>query len=218
MKKPTQTEQPVLLPNVSWQNFQSLLAELGDDRTARLTYNRRKLEMITPLPERDRCSKLIESLILVLADELDSPIQSCSPLLLMASDRECAIDLDGGYYSDTPVPKTSRTVDLAQAAPPDLAVEIVITKSHFDKLMLYADLGITEVWRYITEVGDNVLNGNVLMYQLQGDRYIESGKSALFPGLPATQIIQFIQQSDSIGLVQALQILRTWVQTSGIGE
>ncbi|MDX2213168.1 MAG: Uma2 family endonuclease [Oculatellaceae cyanobacterium bins.114] len=212
MKKPTQTEQPVLLSNVSWQKFEALLAELGQERIARLTYDRGKLEMLTPLPERDRCNKLIESLILLLADELDLSIESCLPLLLKADHRGCAVEVDGGYYVRYPVPDNRHLADLTQDASPDLAVEIVITKSTFDKLSLYADLNIPEVWRYITQAGDDVLNGNLLIYQLQGDRYIEQGKSALFSGLPAIQIIQFIQQSDTIGLVKALQLLRAWVQ------
>ncbi|MBD2462192.1 Uma2 family endonuclease [Oscillatoria sp. FACHB-1407] len=218
MKKTTQTEQPVLLPNVTWQKFEMLLAELGQDRTVRLTYDRNKLEMLTPLPERDRCNKLIESLILLLANELGISVESCLPLLIKGSEQGCAVDVDGGYYIQYPVPDDGHLADLPHDDPPDLAVEIVITKSTFDKLSLYAELGIPEVWRYLTQAGDDVLNGNLLIYQLQGDRYIEHGKSAIFPGLPAIQIIQFIQQSDAIGLVQALQLLRAWIQEKQEGS
>jgi Uma2 family endonuclease len=212
VKKPTQTEQPVLIPQVSWQKFETLLAELGQGRTVRLTYHRNKLEMLTPLPERDRCTKLIESLILVLADELDLTVESCSPLLLLAGDRGCAIEVDAGYYSHSFLATENHIADVTQDTLPDLAVEIVLTKSAFDKLALYADLGIAEVWRYVTQSGDDVLKGDLQIYQLQGNDYVECNNSALFPALPATQVTQFIQQSDTIGLVQALKLLRAWVQ------
>jgi Uma2 family endonuclease len=63
-------EQRVILPNISWQKFEQILDELGEDRKVRLSYLRGKLEMMTPVAEHQRCHKLIESLILVMADEL----------------------------------------------------------------------------------------------------------------------------------------------------
>ena len=61
-------EQRVLLPQISWQKFENLLLELGETSTTRFAYNRGRLEMMTPTEEHERCRKLIESLLLVLAD------------------------------------------------------------------------------------------------------------------------------------------------------
>ena len=64
------TEKRTILSNVNWQKFERLLVELGEERQTRLTYFRGKLELMTPIAAHERCNQLLESLILVLAEEL----------------------------------------------------------------------------------------------------------------------------------------------------
>ncbi len=42
--------QHVLLEAVSWDEFEAILQELGDERTTRIAYDHGVLEMINPLP------------------------------------------------------------------------------------------------------------------------------------------------------------------------
>lgn len=213
MSKSPPTENRIVLPGVNWQQFETLMVELGGDRSARLTYDHGKLEMMTPLPDHDRCTKLIESLILVLLDELHLRVKTIAPILLLALDRERATELNAGYYFDrSPDLEGHTVVDLTQTNPPDLAIEIALSKSALDKLRIYADLEIPEVWRYVAKAGDEVLQGKLLIYRLAEEQYVESANSGVFPFLPAQRILEFIEQSDRIGLVQALEILRHWVR------
>ena len=41
----------IVLNNMSWEQFESLLTALGNKRAARITYNREIIEIMTPLPE-----------------------------------------------------------------------------------------------------------------------------------------------------------------------
>ncbi|MEH1904464.1 MAG: hypothetical protein V7L04_24410 [Nostoc sp.] len=41
----------VMLYDISWQQFENLLKDLGEHRAARLAYDRTTLEIIIPLPE-----------------------------------------------------------------------------------------------------------------------------------------------------------------------
>lgn len=45
--------QRVLLQEVSWQEFERILEELGDRRSARIAYDHGALEIMTPLPEHE---------------------------------------------------------------------------------------------------------------------------------------------------------------------
>lgn len=211
-KKPITTEQRVILPSVSWQQFEQLLAELGNERQTRLTYLRGKLEMMTPVEAHERCSKLIDSLIQVLVDEPSIPLTSITPVLLKQQALGCATEPDACYYLEDRSFRNRHEIDLSQEAPPDLLVEVALTKSNLDKLPIYATLGIPEVWRYITTAGEDMLKGTLLMYELQDDRYIERSHSQAFPFLPADRVLAFLEQSDSIGLAAALRVLRSWIQ------
>jgi Uma2 family endonuclease len=43
----------VVLHNISWQQFENLLVDLGESRAARVAYDDGTLEIMTPLPEHE---------------------------------------------------------------------------------------------------------------------------------------------------------------------
>lgn len=205
-------EQRVVIPNVSWQQFEQLLIELGVDRLVRLTYARGKLEMMTPVADHDRCHKLLESLILVVADELKRPVEAIAPVMLKSPDLLCATEPDACYYFSTPSLPHKSAIYLPPDPVPDLLVEVALTQSKLDKLPLYASLAIPEVWRYITTAGEDVLKGKLLIYCLQGDRYISQSHSNIFQRLSGDRILEFLEQSDSMSLSASLRVFRAWIQ------
>ncbi len=215
-KAPPPTEQRVVLSNISWQQFEKLLVELGEDRQTRLTYQRGKLEMMTPVEAHQRCSQLIDSLILVILDELSAPMTQLRPVTLLQAELGYATEPDACYYlEDRPV---QRQLDLSHQLSPDLLVEVALTRSNLDKLPIYAMLGLPEVWRYITQPGEEeMLKGQLLIYHLQPEGYDEQSHSLAFPFLPASRVLEFIEQSDSMSLSTSLKLLRAWMQEQ-LGE
>ena len=212
-KKPTQTEHRIGLPNVSWQKLEAILQDLGLNRTARFAYDRGQLEMMTPLEDHDRCNRLIESLILVLAEEVELTVKNSGSVLLKRADLGRAIQPDAGYYfADRAQVRPSTELDMTQDAPPDLAVEVSMTKSALNVFSLYADMGVPEVWQYVTVLGDDMLKGKLGIYQLQENRYVATAHSLIFPFWPAQRVLEFLEQSDKIGLAQALIVLRSWLK------
>jgi Uma2 family endonuclease len=218
-KKIAPNEQRVVLPNTSWAKFEEILQELGDDRQVRLTYLRGKLEMMTPVVEHDRCRRLINSLILVVADELKRPVEAIAPVTLKSRDFECATEPDACYRfpesgaSMGAEAEGDRTeILLPGDSSPDLLVEVALTKSKINKMPIYATLGIPEVWRYITTAGEDVLEGKVIIYGLEADSYVECHRSRVLPFLSGDRILEFLNQSDTISLAAALKVLRAWMQ------
>ncbi|HEY9644392.1 MAG TPA: Uma2 family endonuclease [Coleofasciculaceae cyanobacterium] len=211
-KQAPPTEKRTILTDISWQKFEDLLVELGAERQTRLTYFRGKLELMTPIAAHERCNKLIESLILILVEELHLPVSQLMPILLKAPELGCAVEPDACYYFHTAAMQGQIELHLPPDPPPDLLVEVALTKSNLDKLPLYATLGIPEVWRYITTPGADVLKGQLLIYQLQDHHYIERQSSLIFPFLPASRVLQFLEASDSMSLATAIRLLRAWIK------
>ena len=213
-RKPTQTEHRIVLSNVSWLKLEAILQDLGPERTTRFAYDRGKLEMMTPLEDHDRCNRLIESLILVLAEEVELTVKNSGSVLLKRADVGRAVQPDAGYYfSDDPMRlRNSAELDMTQDLAPDLAVEVSMTKSALNVFSLYADMGVAEVWQYVTVLGDDMLKGKLGIYQLQGGSYVATPCSLIFPFLPAQRVLEFLEQSDKIGLAQALIVLRSWIK------
>ncbi|MEN9226258.1 MAG: hypothetical protein Q6M54_12390, partial [Thermostichus sp. DRC_bins_24] len=58
--------QRVILQDISWQEFETILDELGEHRGSRLAYDNGLLEMMIPLPEHEDDKEIISDLIKAL--------------------------------------------------------------------------------------------------------------------------------------------------------
>lgn len=215
-RKTPPTEKRVILPKVNWAKLETLLDELGPTRGVQIAYDRGRLEMITPLEQHDRCSRLIESLLMVMADETGESLNPLGSMLLLRPDLSRAIQPASCYAQREIVPLNQRAeLDLSQQRSPDLAIDILLSQGPFNRFVLYADMGIPEIWEYRTTADDLVLQGKLTFHGWEGDRYIPLATSRLFPELSAVRVMEFMDQSDKIGLVQALQVLRAWAKGYG---
>ncbi len=68
------SEQRAVLRNISWQTFETMLAEMGEDRASRITYDQGMLEIMTPLMPHEHWNCLLKMLIFVLGEELNLEI------------------------------------------------------------------------------------------------------------------------------------------------
>ena len=49
-----QPGQQLLLRDISWQDFEAILEELGEKRSSRVSYSNGTLEIMVPLPEHEK--------------------------------------------------------------------------------------------------------------------------------------------------------------------
>ncbi len=62
--------QRVVLQNVTWQELETILEELGEHRAARIAYERGMLEIMTPLPEHEFGKEIVGDLVKALLAEI----------------------------------------------------------------------------------------------------------------------------------------------------
>lgn len=198
-------EQRTVLHNISWETFEALLADTGEDRGSRFAYEDGTLEIMTPLFEHENPKSNFGNFIVVLAEELNIEIRSAGSTTLKRKIVKKGIEPDSCYYIQNELAIRGReTVDLEIDPAPDLAIEIDITSSSVNKLGIYSALGIAELWRY---------NGRDLkFYQLIEGQYIECEFSVAFPIVSVSDISRFIQQSKTMGEIALLKLFRSWVR------
>ncbi len=63
--------QRVLLKDVNWQDFEAILADLGESRNSRIAYENNTLEIMVPLRENESAKVIIADLLKVLMQELE---------------------------------------------------------------------------------------------------------------------------------------------------
>jgi Uma2 family endonuclease len=146
---PELAEQRVILSNISWQTFEQLLKELGDNRTSRLAYDEGVLEIMTPLGRHENNNRFIESMIGAIADELNLNLKRFGSLTLKRSKKLKGAEPDSCYYlQNEPLVRSKQEIDLDKDPPPDLVLEIDITSGSLNKQPIYAAIGVPEFWHY----------------------------------------------------------------------
>ncbi|MDF5734811.1 MULTISPECIES: Uma2 family endonuclease [unclassified Nostoc] len=203
--KSTPAEQRTVLHNVSWETFEALLRDTGEDRGSRFAYDCGVLEIMSPLFEHENPKIQFDRFILVLAEELGIEIISAGSTTLKRRITKRGIEPDTCYYiQNEPAIRGKVKLNLETDPPPDLAIEIDITSSSVNKLGIYSALGITELWRYDGQ--------NLKFYQLIDGQYAECKFSIAFPLVLVREISKFIEQSKSIGEIALLKSFRAWVR------
>jgi Uma2 family endonuclease len=201
----TPAEQRTVLHNVSWETFEALLTDTGEDRGSRFAYDCGTLEIMTPLFEHENPKSNLGNFIIALAEELDIELRSAGSTTLKRKLARRGIEPDNCYYIKTePRVRGKETLDLETDPPPDLAIEIDITSSSVNKFNIYSALGVTELWRYDGK--------DLKFYQLLDGEYVECEFSIAFPIISVSDMSRFIQQSKSMGEIALLKSFRAWVR------
>jgi Uma2 family endonuclease len=177
----------VILHGVSWQTFQQLLADRGERCGVLLAYDRGTVELRMPSQEREWIKTILIQVVEAVAFARDLHYRSLGSTTFGREDLARGFEPDACFYLDhADVIAPNRPLDLAVDPPPDLVIEVDITRSSLDKLPIYAALGIPEVWRYPA--------GEVETRCLTGDGYIMSGISRVLPGIAADMVTHCIDE------------------------
>lgn len=187
----------VAIPNISWQEFEWILQELGENRSARVAYSRGTLEIVVSLPEHEKPKELIADIVKTL---LRASNRKYEPFGSTTFKREgkAGIEPDACFYIQNYQRMINRRRLQADDPPPDLAIECDVTSK--TTIEAYEAIEVPEVWIYDS--------GKLHIYLLQDTKYVESEYSPLFPQIALTQIIpRAIARSWQIGSVAALEEL-----------
>ncbi|HYW20591.1 MAG TPA: Uma2 family endonuclease [Nodularia sp. (in: cyanobacteria)] len=196
----------VVLYNISWQQFENLLQDLGESRAARIAYDCGTLEIMTPLPEHEYYKKTLSIAIEDIALELDLKYESYGSTTWKRESRMAGLEPDDCFYFQNEAAIRGRLdLDLNQDPPPDLALEIDVTSKSLNRFPIYARLGVPEVWCYDS--------GELKIYLLQNGEYIESETSLVFPSLPIRELPRLIEENRNEGRRAMRKAVRRWVKS-----
>jgi Uma2 family endonuclease len=194
----------VILEDISWQEFETILLELGEHRGSRVAYTQGLLEIMVPLPEHEKAKVIIGDLVKILLDELDLDWEPLGSTTFKREDMAAGVEPDDCFYiQNYKLMIGKEWIDLSVAPPPDLAIEVNLTSK--TKLSAYQALQVPEIWRY----ENSLLEINLF----QGDEYIKSETSLIFSNfLAKDEIPQFVKMAMTTGTTLALKAFRKRVR------
>ncbi len=183
-------EQKVLLSTISWETYERLLEDHQDSSAPRFTYDRGMLEIMSPSPEHEIFNRRIAQLVLAVTEEMGIDAEDLGSTTFRREDIERGFEPDSCFYiQNEERVRGKNRIDLAVDPPPDLVVEIDITSPSINKLPIYAQIGITEVWRYDGE--------RLAIFKLGDEDYVETSESTALPPLTSSTLSELIKRSRS---------------------
>ncbi|NER38764.1 MAG: Uma2 family endonuclease [Oscillatoria sp. SIO1A7] len=160
----------VQLPG-TWQDYRSLCDRRGDGAIPRIKYRYGEILLMSPLPKHGRDASLIADIIKVLLDWTGREYDSFTPVTMQLPE-ESGIEPDYCFYIDHwQAVSGKERIDWRNDPPPDLVLEIDVTS--YSDAQDYLPYRVPEVWLF--------RNQKLLIYQLQGDKYIVRSQSQYFP-------------------------------------
>jgi Uma2 family endonuclease len=196
--------QRVLLRDVSWQEFEAILEDLGEHRAVRLAYDRGTLEIMTPLPEHEDNKEIIGDLVKALLEELDIEFRSLGSTTFKNEEMAQGIEPDQCFYIQHEAAiRGKKRLDLTVDPPPDLTLEIDVTSRTHPSI--YEALKVPELWRFD--------RGKLQINVWREGNYVTSQDSSIFSGLSLTEIIpRYLEQSKTVGRNAMIRAFRAWVR------
>jgi Uma2 family endonuclease len=193
----------VVLEDVTWDLYQRMLAEIGDGHT-RLTFDQGRLAITSPLPIHEQIKKALARLVEAYADATDIAVEGLGSTTFKREDLQKGLEPDECYYiAHAAQIMGKEEIDLAVDPPPDLAIEVDLSKPGIARQPIYAAMGVPEIWKY-----DGT---RVIPLHLIHDQYVPSDRSLAFPDLPMDPVDRTVRLALTQSQTAAMRSFREWL-------
>lgn len=203
--QPAEAERRFLLTDVGWDGYEAILKIVGD-RPIRITYDRGDLEFFMPGRPHERYKHLLGRMIVDVTVELEIPCIGAASTTWRRQDLDRGLEPDECFYlasMERIIDKEE--LDLTIDPPPDLAIEIDISRSSLDRMGIYAALGVPEIWRF---------DGKTLRVGRLGEEgtYLPCPSSPALPFLPMDEVVRFLRLAEGMDHSRWGREFRAWVR------
>jgi Uma2 family endonuclease len=190
---------------VSWETYERLLAEIVESAGTRFTYDEGTLEILVVSFGHENPNRTLAYLVEVVAEETQRDLHRAGSTTFKRKDLAKGFEPDSCFYIDhAEQVRGKEELDLVTDPPPDLVIEVDITRSSLSRFPIFAALGVPEVWRF---------DGNrVTMHRLERGSYAQIEASLALPPLTASQATVFLDESRQEKSTVWLRRVREWVR------
>lgn len=180
----------VILNGVSWEAYERLLQDFEDRSSPRFAYDHGVLEIMTLYLEHEQYKWTISSIVEMCLEEMDSDYVNAGHTTFKREAVLRGFEADASFYiRNVDRIRHKKRIDLELDPPPDLAIEIDLTRDSLDKLSIYAALRIPEVWRY---------KDSLEMMTLDKNRYVRVPASTAIPVLTPELVMELVRAYPSM--------------------
>jgi Uma2 family endonuclease len=206
---------PAPLPLNGEQRFRFSLIDyptyvaFGDmlgERHVRVTYANGEMEFMTLSKKHEHVKTLLGAFVETLVVEMDIDMTPGGSMTFQRADLQRGLEPDECYWiAHEAAMRKVEQADLTRDPPPDLVIEIEISRSSIDRMEIYSRLRVLEVWRF---------DGTVVRFEIlnKKGRYEERERSKSFPFFRAADLNRLLAAVPGQSRTKLLRYFRKWIQ------
>jgi Uma2 family endonuclease len=191
---PSSAIEPVqhyVVPHVSWEGYVHMLDGLGTRPGTRTAYDGSTLELMTTSRLHEIWKKRLGRFLEAITVEMGLPIEFGGSMTFRREDLAKGLEPDQCYWIEHAADVVDREeLDFTVDPPPDLCIEIEVSRTVVDRLGIYAALGVPEVWRFDGRAIEVLL--------LDEGAYAVSQESRQLNGFPIRELDQWLDSTEKL--------------------
>ncbi len=199
--------QRLVLYGEPWETYVRLLRLFDERRHLRITYDRGALEIMTLSPEHEHLKYVIRRLIETLTEELGLPIMGYGSMTIKRRKKMRGLEPGECFWiQNEALVRNQKKYDLRRDPPPDLIVEVDVSRSSVNRMGIYAALRVPEVWRFRNDRLDFCVLGDDAKFEIQP-------ASRAFPGVLSDDVNRFLALRGQMDQNTLIRQFREWIRT-----
>ena len=179
-------DQHVVLRGMSWKDFVRLLVTRGDRSSPRMYFLDGEIELMSPGSAHEYRKKALARLLEAWSVERQVVLEAYGSWTLKKQPRRAGAEPDECYI-----------VGAGKKSVPDLAIEVEWSRGNLEKYVIYARLGVPELWTLERD-------GRLVIRVLARGAYVERAKSAVLPKLDVAWLSAFLAIEPQTKAVHAM--------------
>ena len=193
------------IPDVPWEEYEQLLTDLGESSAVRVSYDSGRLEIMSPSSKHEKRKGLISDIGRAISNELDCEVENFGATTFKEKQWMQGAEPDICFYVQNAAKVGDKEViDLHIDPPPDIVVEIDVSRESTKKLSFYAKLGVPEIWRYDGQ--------KMHIYGLAENQYSQVMESRAFPFLAAEVLTRFLDECKTQSQTKTVRSFTKWLR------
>lgn len=182
-----ESQGPFVFDDADWPFYELILKKLAGRRVF-VTFDGERLEVMSPSYEHDVSAERLGQFVRILLTEQTRSFIGAGSFTLKKRRTNRGLEPDRCFYVRRVAEMYGKKkLDLRSDPPPDLAIEVEVSRRFLDRIEIYQRLGVPEVWCYDGQ--------RLRVLQLAHEGYAEARTSPTFPTLPLHEVHHFLQAS-----------------------
>lgn len=185
---PIAEESRLVLDGISWATYSRLRRESSS--RLKMTYDSGTLEIMSPSYRHESAASLLAEMVKRLSLAHGVHYACGASTTFRRKGIEKGVEPDQCFWiANAARMRGKKSVNLKSDSPPDLVIEVDITRSSLDRLRIFAQFGVPEVWRFDGRRFSTLTLRKNKTYRL-------ANRSLSFPTFPMPVIQEFLDRLD----------------------